>query len=372
MTLHDIIETILGELPMIQLPTPRGPHQIGMRTFTLIDTHRTEHYATDKKSPREILVNVWYPAHVTNEKRVHYTADFKYLVAHNEGVDAQKYAYVDTITTNAYDNPPMADVQAQYPGIIFSPGSSSPATTYAALCEELASQGYIVFGINHPYMCAHLTFHDGHIVKVDPVFTDSTRSLDDWALLLDKEIETWVADINYLMHQLKTNSYERLDANHMGIFGHSFGGAAATLCAERSNDYKAVINIDGWLFGALQQQPYVTPYMFLGIERSRVDAFIDRIELVDSLIANAQCDTYAIQMKHANHNSFREYDIMRGAEQVNGDIPTIHSIAITRLLLTDFFGKYIKGENAHYIDGDMRTFPELIKITKIRKINVKK
>ena len=43
--------------------------------------------------------------------------------------------------------------------------------------------------------------------------------------------------------------FHRLDLKHVGILGFSFGGAVAQEAASLDTRFKAVANLDGWLFG---------------------------------------------------------------------------------------------------------------------------
>lgn len=55
----------------------------------------------------------------------------------------------------------------------------------------------------------------------------------------------------------------RLDLAHLGIFGHSFGGAAAAQVCHMDARCKAGIDIDGDLFGDVVQTGLDKPFMVL-------------------------------------------------------------------------------------------------------------
>ncbi|MGH9664893.1 MAG: hypothetical protein ACRD9L_10760, partial [Bryobacteraceae bacterium] len=52
--------TLTNLLPVFSLPDPGGRFPIGSMTFHLTDSSRRERM--DPKSPRELMVQVWYPA----------------------------------------------------------------------------------------------------------------------------------------------------------------------------------------------------------------------------------------------------------------------------------------------------------------------
>ena len=49
-------------LPVFRFPPPSGPYQIGTLTYHWIDANRQERFGTALNAPRELMVQVWYPA----------------------------------------------------------------------------------------------------------------------------------------------------------------------------------------------------------------------------------------------------------------------------------------------------------------------
>ena len=97
--------------------------------------------------------------------------------------------------------------------------------------------------------------------------------------LLNQEMEVWVADAIFVLNQLKkynTQSdaflYNRLDMNNVGMFGHSFGGAAAVQMCRRDDRIKAGIDLDGPLNGNESTLPFHKPCMFMlgGLSETRL------------------------------------------------------------------------------------------------------
>lgn len=59
---------------------------------------------------------------------------------------------------------------------------------------------------------------------------------------------------------------QRIDPARIGFLGYSFGGAAAVEQSLADPRLKAVVNLDGWLFGAAARQPTRTPYLLIYID----------------------------------------------------------------------------------------------------------
>lgn len=76
------------------------------------------------------------------------------------------FSNFDSLKNYSLVNAPIASKNLTYPIIIFSPGFwGSPARLYTSLCEDLASQGYIVFALNYPYITSPVIFNDGRVIQ---------------------------------------------------------------------------------------------------------------------------------------------------------------------------------------------------------------
>lgn len=72
---------------------------------------------------------------------------------------------VQHLKTHSYRDIPLSAECESYPVIFFNHGYSSQMSQNTVLCSDLASSGYIVVSIGHPYEASILKYPDGHIVK---------------------------------------------------------------------------------------------------------------------------------------------------------------------------------------------------------------
>src|SRR5207247_8010943 len=103
---------------------------------------------------------------------------------------------------------------------LFSPGFGVERELYAGLVVDLASHGYFVVAIDHPHDASIVEFPDGHVV-VPSSQMDITAALS-----------VRVADTRFVLTTLARLNRAGflagdLDLGHVGMFGHSLGGAAA-------------------------------------------------------------------------------------------------------------------------------------------------
>lgn len=128
-----------------------------------------------------------------------------------------------------------------YPVLIYYPGGMCHRLSNAALCEQLASMGTIVFTRDAPRDAPIVAFPHGQLV---PFVPDSDEDY----------IWPRVTDVRFLLDQLESlNRTEpfagKLNLNRIGMFGHSCGGYLANICAVEDARIHAAVNMDGFLWG---------------------------------------------------------------------------------------------------------------------------
>ncbi|MCX5922137.1 MAG: hypothetical protein NTX86_02315 [Candidatus Dependentiae bacterium] len=356
----------------IQLPAPTGSFNVGTTMYHLVDTSRKEIYSYDPEHPfRELVMHMWYPAKLQgNETFAPYISSR--LKFHIQEMLAKKepflfggsgYIGADVIT-HAYLNASVSDKQLTYPIILFSPGFGGPHYLSTNLFEELASHGYIVAALNHTYISEPTEFPDGRIIRGSTQWAQFAQNKEELEKAHNRELITWVKDLQFVMDQLALINQQdphhrftnKLNLDHIGIMGHSFGGAAAVSLCRIDPRCKAGVDIEGPLFGENQDIGFDKPFMFLFGQPFTVPAghpnedyynkvIKDNQERIAKLYENLTNDVYHIVLKDADHMSFSDWNIITQAKEP-GKITHKEVIKITRALLVDFFDKYLKGKTS--------------------------
>jgi len=133
------------------LPPPTGPHQVATTRWVVTDPARRDPF--EPAEPRRIEVVAWYPTATTNLPPAPYLREGQASVRSfarvlgnidllNDLVDVRSHA-----TEGA---PPVAR-PARLPLLLFSHGYTSVPVSSTALLEDLASHGYAVLSVIHPY-----------------------------------------------------------------------------------------------------------------------------------------------------------------------------------------------------------------------------
>lgn len=139
-----------AQLPIIRLPSPSGPFRVGTTKYSLTDSTRIEAFAGDGSTKRELFVEVWYPAEETDEL----PAPRKlWSELHTGTLDRVSVFmnYMRGISTHSYPNLPPDSSSGPFPLIIFNHGLQLFTAQNTILMEHLASHGYVIVSIGHPY-----------------------------------------------------------------------------------------------------------------------------------------------------------------------------------------------------------------------------
>jgi predicted dienelactone hydrolase len=140
--------------------------------------------------------------------------------------------------------------------VLFSPGLGGVRTQNTAWAEELASYGYVVAAVDHPYDSAAVVLADGRTIHTTIAATGDDEEDNRRAT---EAARVRAADLSFVLTQLgRLDRGEiagplagRLDTGRAAATGHSLGGAAALLAAHQDRRFAAVIDLDGYPRGDL-------------------------------------------------------------------------------------------------------------------------
>jgi hypothetical protein len=128
---------------------------------------------------------------------------------------------------------------------------------YSIQLEELASHGYVVFGLEHPYDTALIIRPDHRLIPlVDQVPQQAGPPTLAGLQANLKMVVRWAADTKFALDEIETLSrrrdtrfFEHLDLSRVGLFGHSLGGKVAARLCQGDSRVGACMNQDGEIFG---------------------------------------------------------------------------------------------------------------------------
>ena len=358
----------------LTLLDPTGPYAIGRVSYDWTDQSRPETYTNQPGAKRELLIWIWYPArHSANAKTLPYFSPaWSALWEQDRGTtNDQLFQNFASIQTHTLDHPPLASSTTKYPVLVFSPGMGLMPGNYTTLIEDLVSHGYIVVGINPTYT-APVAFPDGRTTPALPA-AKITESSDPKALndSMNQTIDVWTKDSRFVLNQLTLLNRSQdmlaghLDLQHIGLFGHSFGGATAAEVCHLDTRCKAGIDLDGSQAGDVVQTGLKQPFMFVshddpGCSTQTCRDFIQTARTILRPVPRGQ--GYILTIKNTQHFNFTDYAaIFSPLRFINalGSIDGQRGLQITRDYVRAFFDTYLKQNSSPLLQGPSSAYPEV-------------
>ncbi|MBO0657091.1 hypothetical protein J1792_31485 [Streptomyces triculaminicus] len=249
--------------PVPVFPEPSGEFAVGTRVVQWTDPLRPESFTADPDDRRTVVAQLWYPAQKSpagtqraqylgrTEQEARTVAD---ALAGGVGLPGFLVDGVPRARSRAVVDAPVAGGRERFPVVLFSPGSGGVRTQNTAWAEELASHGYLVAALDHPYDSAVVVLADGHTIRAT---TASSGDRDRDEELAAGWTAVRAADLGFVLTQLERLDRGetadpltgRLDTGRAAVAGHSLGGAAALQAARQDRRFDAVIDLDGYPHG---------------------------------------------------------------------------------------------------------------------------
>lgn len=264
------------ELKDISLLPSTGPYAVGLKKFYFKDSQRPDPYLA-QSLPRELMVNVYYPALLGKEEKEAGYLEGKMLAYYQEevkkgGLDGRIFK---TISSGILNEPPLAIHSKLFPVILFSPGGGVVPEFYLNIMRELTSHGFVVVAINHTFNSLISVFPDGTTKSMIPqgqMYMKTHQEAGDD--IQDLLIRNYVNDLSQILkslHVIQEYFHNRLDLSKMGMIGHSLGGKAVTYLCPHTPSCRAGVNMDGALLGGpgglLQERNFMgmekKPFLFM-------------------------------------------------------------------------------------------------------------
>ena len=344
------------------LPRPTGPYFICVKDQYLIDTSRVEKFTQDEFDHREMMLKIWYPIEPKSaEDPVEYMDYFTFQWLKNRSpiplITIKNDAYL-SINPHGFNQGILLTNQETFPILVFSPGYDGNVEIYTSFIEEMVSHGYVVFSINHPFISGLTIFPDGRMIRSTSIESFSFESVVEDVLFV----------LNYL-EDLNENDpifKNRLDLDHIGMYGHSFGGAATLEVMKRDSRVKAGLTLDGAIGADLIPDSFDKPFMMMLAEESFAE------NASNQLFNRIKDDGYLLTILGSTHYAFTDVGLLMSHLiplipsnlLLFGTINAKRMVNITRSYIREFFDVYLKNEPLDHIFDLENKYNEAILVKK--------
>jgi hypothetical protein len=244
-----------------RIPAPSGPFAVGRVELQWTDSSRTEPFVPTLSARRELVVYVWYPADVSRGATfADYLPHLATIAAAigdsalNEELGSARSAIMSgAVRSHSVDNAPVRAAGRPFPVLVFSPGFGESSLTYSAQLEDLASHGYVVAGIEHPFDTYAVRLYPDRVAPFAAARWDSARARPNGAVGYQlAQVPLRAGDVRFVLGQLGRSGFRSgkarfagaLELHRIGAFGHSLGGFAAASACRFDARIRACMNED--------------------------------------------------------------------------------------------------------------------------------
>ena len=311
--------------PQFKQITPSGEYTVAEKKYVMTDESRIEEFS-DAGVNRSVTVDFFYPENTQN-------------------------------------------AQEKYPLIVFSHGAFGFYGSNFSTYRELASNGYVVASINHPYHAFFDTDAYGKLVTADTNFINSVMAIQNTENDEEefKNSHAWLKlrtdDMNFVIDTIKERADEgsdeifaMIDTDKIGAIGHSLGGAAAAEIGRERDDITAVIDIDGTLLGEelayendetiINQEPYPVPMLDIFGEDHYTRALKLKGNYANFIITENSNSVTNVMIKNSGHLNCTDLPLFSPilAKKLGvGTVDSRYCITKTNTLIREFFDCHLKG-----------------------------
>jgi pimeloyl-ACP methyl ester carboxylesterase len=285
------------------------------------------------------------------------------------------------VRTHAVAGAPYSLSAGLSPVLIFSPGGGMVREVYAAQLEDLASHGYVVAAISHPYDAIVTIFPDGRQIAYSSQRWPKPPSLEGEANL--NQLEWHANDIRFVLDELSRANVTgptawpfagHLDLDHVGAFGHSFGGIAAAHACQIDRRLKACLDEDG----VVAKKPFYLDARGWGLDQSfmlilrdpptrrlsdaevaqmkmsrqRLEQIMTRIDTYqETALRSTGKGSYRVRLRNniTTHMDFSDLPVLGARDRVDAERRAA-ILAVVRSYTLAFFDRYLRGMKAELLD----------------------
>ncbi|KDN81159.1 alpha/beta hydrolase family protein [Kitasatospora cheerisanensis] len=376
-----------------QLPAPTGPFAVGTVEVPLTDSAREDPWVPGQ--PRRLMISVWYPAVPLGERAPYMAPAAGAHFGGPDGMALLNYGVTPGSTDWSRTGSPARKGAPVLPGgprpvVLYSAGLGDPRAWGTALVEDLASRGYVVVTVDHPYESSEVEFPDGTLAaSVFPGLVG--RPGLDIGALLRKSMDVRVADTRFVLDRLAslgevpslpTGLARSLDLRRIGMAGHSAGGFTALQTMHDDPRITAGVNLDGQLhfpgpdgmtgvyLPTLAEDGLNRPFLLMG-SRSGDSGDYHRQPGWDALWQHSTGWHADLTLEGSRHGSYTDAASLlpqlaaQGALDADrlrddiGDVPPARAEAATRAYVAAFFDRWLRGVDSPLLDGPSPAFPEM-------------
>ncbi len=381
-------------VPAFRFPRPSGPHAIGTVTYHWVDEGRQELFTDDPDDRRELVAQVWYPAvDDPSAPRAPYLQDAGALTTWiawllHVRVPGFLSGGLTSVTTNAVAGAPATAEPGGFPVVVFVEGLSAFRQMNTYQVEELVSHGYVVVGVDQPYVAASVALPGGRRVVglpkaeiwplVQPSLGPAEDPPDQRGRAFPNGIVPYLAqDVVFALDRVaELNASDpqgvltgRLDMDRVGVMSISMGAVLAPEACRVDPRFRACLFIEAPVPADVVADGLEQPSLLLisdaetmrraGWSRADIDQHQGTMRALYEALRGGG---YWVQVHGTYHLNLTDAPLLLGlplrALGLLGPIRVSEAHDIVDAYTVAFFDRHLKGLPAPLLDGSS-PYPEV-------------
>jgi pimeloyl-ACP methyl ester carboxylesterase len=254
------------------------------------------------------------------------------------------------------------------PIVLFSPGLNTSRLFYSAIAQEVASKGFTVITIDHPYETDIVEFPDGTVAYGGNVNKSDISTIYH-------ALDIRMNDVSFVLDTLGIK-YDLGTTPKAVMFGHSFGGAATAAAMMNDTRLRGGVNLDGLMFGGVINAGLGRPginqsFILWGSTGHNSSSDADWGKFYSVLGGEGQWKR-ELSVKDSVHGSYWDLGLVADVADVRktlsddeetlliGKLPGARVIDVQRDYLHDFFRFVLEGAGEGLLSGPSPKYPEVL------------
>lgn len=366
----------------VPLPSVLGSYKVDVSNAELIDYSRSDPYAPTPQ-PRKLMVSVFTP--MSSSAHCQKDAFTPYMPAGVASYEDSTFAAYG-VPNGSFFRPELRVCHRDgahnddgcgdnFPLVLFSPGLGLTRLLYSAMVQAVASAGYVVIALDHPYDADIIEYPDGTLLQ--GTFNPTTEAE------LDQGVAVRTADALFVLDLVLDHPARARAAlpglpplalgpdprrPRAGIFGHSFGGATAGLAMLRDARLVGGVNLDGGMYGPVVSEGLDRPFFLFARDGHNQTSDATWAELWPQLRGwKAQ-----LSLKGGMHGTFSDLLLLikvLGIDQelapgvvapLLGTIDGDRALFVIYSYITAFLDFVLKGGKDTLFERPSKQFPEML------------
>ncbi len=281
-----------------------------------------------------------------------------------------------------------------FPLVIFSHGAFGYYESNTSTYMELASHGYVVASLDHPYHSFFTTDTEGNTITVNPEFLQEVMYINEEGVSEEEILRlshSWldirVADMKFVLDSVQeavttdkmpTETWYISDetieeelaivlavinTEKIGLMGHSLGGATSVTVGRTRNDIDAAIDLDGTMLGeelcyengelVFYEEAYPIPLLSISNEEHHLDSTSVEALYVNNVVLENAIDSKYTYFVGSGHMNFTDLPLLSpplASFLGVGEIDATECITTMNEIILEYFNCYLKDEGVVVIE----------------------